>query len=236
MVALISSVIRVQSSSVFDDLSTAMTVGKGNEFAKKGDYDKARQYYDAAIGRDPTAYGPYVPRAIVFIHQRKWDLALQDLDTVIRLKPTFFQATIIRGEINQYLGNYPRAFADYDRILTVLPPSWSNARARVLNSRAWLRATCPDASFRNGKQAVGDAKGACNITRWSESTYVDTLAAAYAEAGDFDAAIRFEKQAMERALHDSAIRSAEVRQRVLAIFQKQLAGYEQRRPCRDTAR
>jgi tetratricopeptide (TPR) repeat protein len=226
----------VRSSTVYDDLSTAATVGKGNELQKKGDYDKARHYYDTAIARNPTAYGPYVPRAIIFIRQQKWNLALQDLNTVMRLKPTFIEAAILRGEINQYLGNYDAALADYDKIVPIVKNSWPSACAVALNARAWLRATCPNAAFRNAKQAVSDAKGACNVARWSNWSYLDTLAAAFAGVGDFDSAIRFEKRAIERAPHDDTAKTPEEHQRTMVSCQKHLASYEQHRPLRDTAR
>jgi tetratricopeptide (TPR) repeat protein len=236
LVALISSLIPLQASQVFDDISTVLTVGRGNELQKKGDYDKARQLYDVAIARDPTAYGPYVLRALVFMRQKKWDLALQDWNTVIRLKPIFFEATMFRGDINGYLGNYSRALSDYDILLKVLPPSWQEHRAWTLNGRAWIRATCPDAALRNGKQAVADAKGACNIIHWSQSAYIDTLAAAFAETGDFDSAIKFENRAIERALRQEAHKSSEERQSAIAACQQHLASYEQNRPYRDVKR
>ena len=236
VVALVSSVIQAQSSNVFDDLSTAMTVGKGNELLKKRDYEQARQFYDAAIGRDPTAWGPYVPRAIMFARQRKWDLAIQDLDTVLRLKPGFLTAAEMRGQINYHLGNYSRALADYDRIVSITPPSLRFTLAMALNSRAWLRATCPDASFRNGSQAVADAKSACSCTSWSNTACIDTLAAAHAEAGDFDAAMRFEQQAIQHEHENRSIKDPQRRlaayQRRLALYQQHLAMYQHHQPCR----
>src|SRR5438874_12442121 len=137
--------------------------------------------------------GPYINRAVVFIHQRIWGLALQDLNTAIRLKPGHLVAALLRGEINQYLGNYSRALAEYDRLVNITASSLPLTCTWALNGRAWLRATCSDASFRDGKQAVSDAKSACTGTGWGESGCIDTFAAAYAEAGDFDSAIRFEQ-------------------------------------------
>jgi tetratricopeptide (TPR) repeat protein len=130
----------------------------------------------------------------VFGRQQKWALAAQDLNTVLRLKPTLYLAAILRGWMNERLGNYRSSLADYERILSLQPPPYN--RALALNSRAWLRTTCPDATFRNAQQAIADAKAACNITSWSRPEHIDTLAAAYAEAGDFDSAVRFEQQAL----------------------------------------
>jgi tetratricopeptide (TPR) repeat protein len=64
------------------------------------------------------------------------------------------------------------------------------------NLLAWLQATCPDSSVRNGKEAIALASKACELTHWQESSWIDTLAAARAESGDFQRAIQFEEQAL----------------------------------------
>jgi hypothetical protein len=51
------------------------------------------------------------------------------------------------------------------------------SRALAKSARAWLRATCPNPAFRNGQQAVVDAKAACNLTQWDDWDYIDTPAA-----------------------------------------------------------
>lgn len=68
--------------------------------------------------------------------------------------------------------------------------------ARALGDRAWFQATCQNPSFRNGQQAVKDAKAACSIMVWKDEDMIDTLAAAYAETGDFDSAVRYAAQAL----------------------------------------
>ena len=216
--------------------SIGVTMNKGVELADKGDYDKACQYYDAAIGQDPKAWPLYLNRANVFVHQHKFNLAIQDLNAVLHLRPGVLLVQVLRGEIYEHLGNYGRALADYDRVVSITSSLPLN-RALAQNGRAWLRATCPDASFRNGKEAVADAKSACNETNWREVAYIDTFAAAHAEAGDFDSAVQFEQRAIKEAREETwSIKDLQRRraayERQLAHYQRRLAAYERHQPWR----
>jgi hypothetical protein len=58
-------------------------------------------------------------------------------------------------------------------------------------------ATCPDANVRNGEKAVEYATKACELSDWKTPARFGTLAAAYAEAGDFDDAVKWENKHLE---------------------------------------
>ena len=93
----------------------------------------------------------------------------------------------MRASINVRLGKYAEALKEFDYLISIHPRRVTLARAS--SDRAWFRATCPDSSFRNGQQAVKDAKAACSIMAWKDENMIDTLAVAYAETGDFDSAV-----------------------------------------------
>lgn len=71
--------------------------------------------------------------------------------------------------------------------------------AAAHNLLAWLLATCPEASLRDGVEAMSHASRAADLTGWKKAYVLDTLAACHAEAGQFDRAIEAQQQALERA-------------------------------------
>ncbi len=89
---------------------------------------------------------------------------------------------------------------------------------------AWLLATCPADGVRDGKRAVEHARRACELTNWEDASSLDTLAAANAEAGSFDDAIRWARQAVD--LTDDPQKKQEISAR--------LDLYESRRPYRES--
>jgi Tfp pilus assembly protein PilF len=62
---------------------------------------------------------------------------------------------------------------------------------------AWLRATCPEPEHRHGLAAVAAATTACELSAWKNPQFLSTLAAAWAEAGDFAKAVKWQEAAVD---------------------------------------
>ncbi len=101
------------------------------------------------------------------------------------------------------------------------------ALAAYLNGRAWRQATYPAAELRNGPEAIENATRACELTNWQNPEYVDTFAAAYAETGDFDSAIKWQKKAID-------LLSEQQRPLYWPDFEFRLKQYELGQPARQS--
>jgi tetratricopeptide (TPR) repeat protein len=93
------------------------------------------------------------------------------------------------------LKDYRRAVSDLRDAAHLDPQDLLDTHFRL----AKLLATCPDLKIRNGPEAIEHARISCNATEWKDSFCLTVLAAAYAETGNFEEAIKWQRRAVELA-------------------------------------
>jgi Flp pilus assembly protein TadD len=120
-----------------------------------------------------------------------------------------------KGEIAEAIAHY--------RLAVKLQPDL----ALAMNNLAWLLATHPDSEIRNGAEAVQMAESAVRTTKEGEPIFLGTLAAAYAEAGRFDDAIKTAIKARDLALSHGM---KELADRNEQLLQEYRAGKPHREP------
>ena len=137
------------------------------------------------------------------------DEGLPLVQEAVRLQPGYPEALGTLGNTFDGQGKYDEALQFYQDALQAQPD-----HAGVLNNLAWFRATCPNASFRNGAEAVRLATQACELTNYGTPLFIGTLAAAQAEAGDFTSAVATGERAASVAdrlrLQDLAAKNREL--------------------------
>jgi tetratricopeptide (TPR) repeat protein len=120
------------------------------------------------------------------------DEAVEYFTSVVKAEPKRGWGYNLRGIALQDQGRYDAALHDYTMAIRLNPRD-----AAAYNNRAWILATCPDDQARDSQQAVAAAQQACKLSNFKQPIYLDTLAAAYAAAGDFQSAYSWQAKAIK---------------------------------------
>lgn len=186
-------------------------IGRGIAYESKGDLDKALADYDEAIRLNPADAGGYAMRGLVFNTKGELDKAMADCAEALKLAPRLWLAYNARAQVYYRKTDYDNAYADLVKAIELNPkdPMAYNIMA------GWL-STHPNANLRDGRKAVGYAKRACELSGWKNIAFIDTLAAAHAENGNFKEAVRWQTKALESNPSDKGF------QERLALYEKQI--------------
>ena len=223
-------------------------VDRGLVRSIKGAHDEALTDFEEAIRLNPNQWEAYYNRTTDLWDAGKRDEIVADLTRTMELNPSFPGAYARRADIYFRKGEVDRAISDYTKAIDLDPKvgdlymgraqalvrrkrcseavrdleraeqPLGQRSAATLNSLGWLRATSPVPMLRNGKKAIEMATKACALTDWKKSAYIDTLAAAYAEAGDFAQAAKYESWAI--SMTDISVEARAGAQKRLALYKK----------------
>lgn len=199
---------------------------RAQTFAELGDFPKALRDCDDFLKLDSSSPTAYVARGFVLLRLGRDAESMSDLSAAIAKGATTTDLTAAKAMQRVVRVATPEsARAELSDLTKKVARAWTgSAKASALNSRAWLEATSPVRSVRDGGKAVADALESCQLKHWKNPSVFDTLAAAYAETGDFQNALRSEQQAIALTPPKDADS--------LSVYREHLAAYQRHQPWR----
>jgi tetratricopeptide (TPR) repeat protein len=230
----------------------------GTALLHKGQVDEAIFYCDKAVRKQPNDPDAQVALANALLQKKQIDDAIVHYQKAVTLRPDYFlaryglgHALLEKGKFDAAIehsraalliqpgnadcltvlaialdekGQSAEAIQYYERALQISPQSVS-----ALNNLAWLLATSSNAPLRNGVRAIELARRADQLSGGTGALVLRTLAAAYAEAGQFGKAIESAQAAMQtaRSQGDDSL---------VSELQQEIALYELGLPYREMAK
>ncbi len=155
-----------------------------------GDLEGAHREFSSSIGlrpQDPVARSNV---ALVEAIQEEWAEAERNYQLALSAAPAHADWWLTLGICREHLGRFRGAAAAYQEAIDLAEES-----GRAANNLAWLLATSPDVGLRDGSRALMLAREL--ISRQENPGNLDTFAAALAETGDFEGAVKIENRALE---------------------------------------
>jgi tetratricopeptide (TPR) repeat protein len=196
-------------------------LNRGVFWFRKGNFDKAITDYTTAIEINPRADGAYNNRGLALLkksdNERK--RALSDYNKAIEINPHDDGIYLNRGNLWDKMRYYNKALSDYNKAIEINPRKFE-----PYNAIAWILATSPNNELRNSSKAVKMANKAVQLNPCA--TTLDTLAAAYAETGNFEKAIITQKEAI-------ALLKKENKTEKMSNYSARLKSYEAKKAWRD---
>jgi Flp pilus assembly protein TadD len=193
----------------------------GNVFLAKGSVPEALAQFEMQVALEPDDSVAQYNFGNVLLNQGLAKEAIPRLEKAVQLRPGASDSHYKLGNACRQTGRAAEAIGQYEKTLQLRPQHLQAAA-----SLAWMLASNPDASLRNGARAVQLALLADQLSGGQDPKMIGILAAAQAEAGDFSEAAAMAQRGLQLA--------EEKNQSALAgVLQTQLALYRAGKPFRD---
>jgi tetratricopeptide (TPR) repeat protein len=228
---------------------------EGNALFKMGRVDEAIPQYQKALQLKPDFTEAHNSLGDALAQSGRLDEAVAQYQQAVRIDPEYVEAHYNLGNLLQQAGRVDDAIAHFQKALQINPgfvPAYNNLAVAlrrkgrveeaitqyqkalqlkpdqlyVLDNLAWLLATTPDASLRDGAKAAALAARASQLSGGGDSKALCALAAAYAEEGSCGLAASTARRALELAI-------GQKNSALAAELQKEIQLYEADKPVRD---
>ncbi len=185
----------------------------GSILAAQGHLDDAVFHLRGALKSDPHNATTHVNLGYTLAHCGHLDEAVSLYRKALEIDPNSPAAHNNLGTVLASQGRFDEALNHFKKV-AVTQPNDADAQKNL----AWLQATCPLASLRNGAEAIERAQRANELVGRQRPDILDALAAAYAEAGRFDEASATARQALELAVQQHDQRLADALQARVTLY------------------
>lgn len=184
--------------------------------------------------------GPWIRQLAQYYHvDDRPREAIRLLDALLKSDETDWEAIRLRGDARLSISEHVSAIGDYDQALPIVKglmessEEGSEERKRtkiaysgLLNNLAWVLATSPKDEIRDGERSVELGLRACELTDYKAAHILSTLAAGYAEIGDFENARKWSQKSVDEGAMDD---NPEQQEQLL----KELESYKADKPWRE---
>ncbi|QDS97500.1 tetratricopeptide repeat protein [Adhaeretor mobilis] len=240
-----SKVIELRPDSILTRIQRAET------YYTQGKTNEAMADVDAVLEANPNVVTAYRLKAEILAGEKRFEEAIETIRKVTEAAPDRAELQGQLASYYYLSGNPSGAIKAYTNMLAADPDNYLALRSRgdaylnvgdhksasadfakayeqkqddafLLNNYAWLLATSPDDEVRNGKLAIELATKACELEDYKAGHILSTKAAAHAEAGDFEEAIKWSEKAIEAAKPEQ-----------VEALKKELESFKQNKPVRE---
>jgi protein O-mannosyl-transferase len=193
----------------------------GEAFARKGEEAEAASEFRKAITLQPKYADAHYNLGVLFSAAADYDSAIDEWRTALEIRPDDAEARTSMANALLQKGALRDAIAQYTAAVKAPVPSIVAA-----NNLAWILATAPDDSIRNGRLSYELARRAVDAAHGKSAMFLRTLSAALAELGKFEEARATVEQALEIARANNDIDLTPALENDVDLYQSQ-------RPLRD---
>jgi Tfp pilus assembly protein PilF len=193
----------------------------GIVFLRKGEVDQAISLLQAAVDLRPDNSPAHENLAKALLQKGQVADALVHYRKLLKLQPDNIEVHNIVGTVLIQQGRVAEGVEEWQKVLAVEPDN-----GNAMSNLAWVFATSPEDSLRDGAQAVQLAEQALRISGGRIPMIFRTLAAAYAESGRFPEAVQAAQQGMQLANSQGNLG-------LVTELQGNITLYQQQQPLRD---
>lgn len=185
--------------------------------ADEGKFEQAAELLKPLVEENPEESTLRLQMAMYYSAAQKPRIAIAELTVLLANQVDDWRVRRTRADAYLAVGDHARALADYERAFEV-----EKEDSGLLNNMAWLLCTSTVDDIRDGKRALELARKATELSGEKEAHILSTLAAAYAETGDWENAMKWAAKAVEITPEDIADN-----------LKKELESYKQKKPWRE---